>query len=124
MEDFFRALAPSGGYAILLGLMLLGGFQIFRLWMADQGQRQSEREAQMRKDNCDQLEHERVTSANYHAMSDRMMQVIESNTSAITTLVETIRPMSDTLMRIDRHMGTDATARAPRKRTGETANDA
>lgn len=119
METIIKSLESSGGYAILTGVMIVGVFYLARGWMADQVARQKEREAQIYADNSEQLEHERSTTQNYHAMNERMISVIEGNTGAITTLVETIRPMSETLMRIDRHMGTQPPASGTvRRNTG------
>lgn len=107
METIVKSLETSGGYAVLAGLMMLGFFYIFRGWVADQAIRQAEREALIRNDNAENMEHERATSENYRAMNERMIHVIEGNTGAITTLVETIRPMNETLARLERQMGVE-----------------
>lgn len=107
MEAALKTLESSGGYAILFGIFLLGLFYLLKQAMAEQGRRSSEREAQIRADNVETLERERGTTKNYHDLTDRMIDVVEGNTGAITTLVEAIRPMSDTLVRIDRHMGSN-----------------
>jgi hypothetical protein len=120
MAEALKSLESSGGYAILLGIVIVAIVYLMRDWMKDQANRQALRESEAKADFEAQIEYERHNTEAYHATTERMISVVEGNTGAITTLVETIRPMSETLMRIDRHMGTDATARAPRKRTGES----
>ena len=118
MEAALKSLESSGGYAILLGVVILALFYLARGWMSDQAQRSADREAQNKNDFQSQIEHERLAAQSQRDMTERMIKVVEGNTGAITTLVETIRPMSETLVRIDRHMGVEAKSAVPRKPAG------
>ena len=123
MEAALKSLESSGGYAILLGIVIMAIFYLGRGWMKDQGERSHEREQAMRAEAAENLERERSNTQSYRDTTERMIRVVEGNTGAITTLVETIRPMSDTLTRIDTHLGIDARAKtaAAQKRTGGQA---
>lgn len=118
MEAALKSLESSGGYAILLGVVIVALFYLARGWMNDQAKRSQERETQNKEDFQSQIEHERQYAQSHREMTERMISVVEGNTGAITTLVETIRPMSDTLVRIDRHMGVETKATSQRKQIG------
>ena len=118
MDAALKSLESSGGYAILLGVVIVALFYLARGWMNDQAKRSQEREVQNKVDFQSQLEHERQYAQSNREMTERMISVVEGNTGAITTLVETIRPMSDTLVRIDRHMGIETKLTATQERTG------
>jgi hypothetical protein len=105
VEEALKSLESSGGYAILLGLMLVGIFYLAQRYVDTAAKRSAAREERTRAEFAIQLEHERQNAQNYQSTTERMIDVVEANTGAITTLVETIRPMVATLALIDRHIG-------------------
>ena len=114
MEEALKSLESSGGYAILLGLMLVGIFYLAQRYVDGVTKRSAVREERARSEFAMQLEHERQNAHSYQATTERMIDVVEGNTGAITTLVETIRPMTATLARIDSHIARESMAEEKR----------
>lgn len=104
MESALKSLESSGGYAILLGIVLVGLFYIFLRWSEEQAKRGQERELAMRSDYAERVEHSQQVADAYRDMTDRMIAVVQGNTEALAGVLETNRAIGEALSRIDRHI--------------------
>jgi hypothetical protein len=93
MESVIESLESSGGYAIILGAVIVGIFMLAREWISHQAKRTDE-----------EIARERANADAYRSLAGQVTDALQGNTRALTTLVETIRPMQETLTRIDRHL--------------------
>jgi hypothetical protein len=93
MDGVIGSLESSGGYAIILGAVVVGFFLLAREWMAQQAKRSAE-----------EIERERANTDAYRALVETVTGALQGNTVALTRLVDMIQPMQETLGRIDRHL--------------------
>lgn len=105
MDTVLGELSRSGGYALLLGVVILGLFYLAQRWMDSTTKRAAEEKAEADAQHKDELSREVRNAEAYRETTNRMTEVVQGNTVAITTLIETVRPMQDTLTRIDKHLG-------------------
>jgi hypothetical protein len=93
MDGVIGSLESSGGYAIILGAVVVGFFLLAREWMAQQAKR-----------SMDEVERERANANAYRGLAEQVTNALQGNTVALTRLVDMIQPMQETLGRIDRHL--------------------
>lgn len=104
MEDVLGKLADSGGYALLLGVVILGLFYLAQRYMDSTAKRAAEEKQQVETAHKQEIEREVRNAESYRETTSRMTDVVQGNTVAITSLIETVRPMTETLTRIDKHL--------------------
>lgn len=104
MENVLGQLAESGGYALLLGVVILGLFYLAQRWMDSTAKRSAEDKAAAEVSHKAELEREIRNAEGYRETTNRMTSVVEGNTVAISTLIETVRPIRDTLERVDKKL--------------------
>ena len=107
VTGLLESIERAGGYAALLGLVTLLIFWLAHAQMKEQARRAREREEQAKSDHDSQLVRERQNAEAYKGTTERMIDVVDGNTKAITSLSEIVRPLGPTLARIDRHIGSD-----------------
>jgi hypothetical protein len=103
VETALKSLETSGGYAILLGVVLIGLFYITREWQKGMAQRAAAREAAVREDFRGQLDRERANQETISAMTDRMITALDGNTRVIAMVTEVVRDTNGRLEAIDRY---------------------
>lgn len=103
MDEALKSLESSGGYAILLGVLILGLFYITREWQRDMIGRATARETIACQDFQAQLERERLNQATIQGMTDRVITALDGNTRVIATVTEVVRDTNNRLETIDRH---------------------
>lgn len=103
MDAALQSLESSGGYAILLGVLILGLFYITRDWQRGMINRSAARETMARQDFEAQLERERANQETIGAMTDRVITALDGNTRVIATVTEVVRDTNSRLEAIDRH---------------------
>lgn len=102
MDEALKSLESSGGYAILLGVLILGLFYITREWQKGMISRAAARETLARQDFQAQLERERLNQATIQGMTDRVITALDGNTRVIATVTEVVRDTNNRLEIIDR----------------------
>lgn len=103
VDEALKSLESSGGYAILLGVLILGLFYITREWQRGMIGRATARETIARQDFQAQLERERLNQATIQGMTDRVITALDGNTRVIATVTEVVRDTNNRLETIDRH---------------------
>jgi len=103
MDEALKSLESSGGYAILLGLVILGVFYIAREWQKEMVARSQARETLTRQDFQTQLERERANQDMIASMATRMIEALDGNTRVIATITEVVRDTNVRLEAVDRH---------------------
>lgn len=104
METFFSSLESSGGYAVLMGAVLVGVFWLARDIIRAAIQRNQEREAEMVRRFDEQLARERADRGTLEGMTDRVIMALDGNTRVIATVIEVTRETNSRLETIDRHL--------------------
>lgn len=104
MEGALKSLESSGGYAILLGIVIVGVFYFTREWQRGMVNRSAARELLARQDFQTQLERERLNQAMIQGMTDRMITALDGNTRVIATVTEVVRDTNIRLETIDRYL--------------------
>lgn len=93
IEPFFKSLETSGGYAIILAMVVAGLFYIARRWVDGMAARAAAREAEAKQDFAAQLERERMTQEGYREMArqsnDALARVAEVMGETNATLRQT-----------------------------------
>ncbi|MBV6425316.1 MAG: hypothetical protein NAOJABEB_03133 [Steroidobacteraceae bacterium] len=121
MEQALASLESSGGYAILLGIVLIGLFYISLRWVEDQSKRTVAREEQMRAEYAARLDYEQRVTGVYQSMADRMITVVQGNTDALAGVLETNRSIIEALQRLEQH--TVSVSPAPRRPHTRESNE-
>lgn len=116
MPDVLKSLEPSGGYAILLGVVIVGLFWLTQRWVDTMAKRSVDREEWLHAEHIVQIERERQNTQCYRETTERVIGAIDRNTIIITTMVEIVRSLSDTMQRLDKHIGSTAAAPRPTKK--------
>jgi hypothetical protein len=93
MDGLITGLQGEGGYAILLGIVVVSVLAMAREWIKSQ--------QLVHKEG---IERERRNADAYRDTTERMTDVVDGNTKAIVTMTATLGPMAETLNRIDRHL--------------------
>lgn len=96
------SLERSGGYAALVGLILIGVFWLARHQISEQAQRSSDREEATARRHAEEIERvgeflarERMSSAEHRQDKQLLIAVVQSNTEAETALAELVRSSID-----------------------------
>ena len=106
----------GGGWAVYVLLVFMGGiFYFVGLWLALKSKADERRDI-ARKAEYDQrlterkaefeaiLERERQNTASYQATTDRMTAAFERYAGALAELTGVIKPLAETMQRIDKHI--------------------
>lgn len=101
---FLNNLANSGGYAVLLGVVLLAVFYLARQQLESQAERATVREERIHAEAKRAIEREARMSEEYKAITERMIDVVERNTSAHSVTLEVLRTITDQMARLDAHL--------------------
>lgn len=105
-ERFLDSVDSSGGgWPVLVLVLVLAAIVYLARFMLNHQMKAAEQRVQERKAEFDvQLARERDNAHNYQDTTNRMVEAFDKNTTAIAEFSSILRPMSDTLNRLDRHM--------------------
>lgn len=105
VAKYLDALSSSGGgwAALVLVLVIVGIIYLARFVIVRQGEDAKAREVDRKVEFEQQLERERSNTTNYQQTTERMIDAFDKNTKAMADFSGVLRPMSETLNRIDRH---------------------
>jgi membrane-associated HD superfamily phosphohydrolase len=97
--------ASGGGWPVLVLVLVLGAIVYLARYVLSRQIRISEQHVAERKVEFEaQLQRERDNAHNYQDTTKRMVDAFDKNSAAIAEFSGILRPMSDTLARIDRHL--------------------
>lgn len=101
----------AGGYAALMGLILLGLFWLSKRLIDEQARRASERERELQRRHERELERECANAAAHREDKMMLVEVVQESARASTALVGAVEGLNDTqqqtnerLVAIDRHL--------------------
>lgn len=96
------SLERSGGYAALVGLILIGVFWLARQQISEQARRSGERETAAARRHAEEIDRvseflarERISSAEHRQDKQLLIEVVQANTQAETALAELVRSSID-----------------------------
>lgn len=97
--------SSGGGWPVLVLVLVLAAIVYLARFMLSRQMKATEQRVQDRKAEFEaQLARERDNARNYQDTTNRMVEAFDKNTTAIAEFSSILRPMSDTLNRLDRHM--------------------
>jgi len=97
--------SSGGGWPVLVLVLVLAAIVYLARFMLSRQMKATEQHVQDRKAEFEaQLARERDNARNYQDTTNRMVEAFDKNTTAIAEFSSILRPMSDTLNRLDRHM--------------------
>jgi ABC-type multidrug transport system fused ATPase/permease subunit len=120
-EDLIQPVLDSineteGGWPVLVLLIVIASIVYLARYVLSRQIRINEQRVQERKQEFEaQLQRERDNSANYQNTTIMMVQAFDKNSAAIAEFSSILRPMSETLHRIDRHLDQSGDYRQRRK---------
>lgn len=95
----------GGGWPVLVLLIVIAAIVYLAARWGDRQMKINEQRVIDRKLEFEAaLERERQNAANYQATTERMVDAFNQNSAAITEFSGILRPMADTLTRIDKHI--------------------
>lgn len=97
--------SSGGGWPVLVLILVIGAIVYLARYMISRQMKAAEQRVQERKAEFEaQLARERDNAHNYQDTTNRMVEAFDKNSAAIAEFSSILRPMSDTLNRLDRHM--------------------
>lgn len=97
--------SSGGGWPVLVLVLVLAAIVYLARFMLSRQMKATEQRVQDRKAEFEaQLARERDNARNYQDTTNRMVEAFDKNATAIAEFSSILRPMSDTLNRLDRHM--------------------
>lgn len=97
--------ATGGGWPVLVLLIVIAVIAyLAKSWMDRQAKVNEQRMVDRKLEFEAQLERERQNANNYQDTTNRMVNAFDQNSRAMAELTGVIRPMGETLTRIDRHI--------------------
>lgn len=107
LEIIFRILDSvdkSGGWPVLVLLIVIAAIVYLARYMISKQMVSTEQRMTDRKQEFEQqLQRERESTADYRSTTDRMIDAFDKNSAAMSEFTGVLRPMSETLNRIDKH---------------------
>lgn len=95
----------GGGWPVLVLVLVIGAIvYLARYVLSRQTALNEQRVAERKQDFEAQLERERNNTMQYQATTDRMVTAFNQNSAAISEFSGILRPMAETLTRIDKHI--------------------
>lgn len=95
----------GGGWPVLVLLIVIASIVYLARYVLSRQIRINEQRVAERKQEFEaQLERERNSTMLYQATTERMVDAFNKNSAAITEFSGILRPMADTLTRIDKHI--------------------
>jgi len=120
-EDLIQPVLDSvnetgGGWPVLVLVLVIGAIVYLARYVLSRQIRISEQRVAERKQEFEvQLQRERDNASNYQNTTNRMVEAFDKNSAAIAEFSSILRPMSETLYRIDRHLEQPGEYRQRRK---------
>jgi len=120
IASLLASLERAGGYAALVGLVLIGVFVLARYAIQEQRKASDAREKESRLRNeeamrrmDEALARERENAGEHQRRTDRVIDVVESNTKALTMLIVGQGQQEKVLLRINESLNAPGRKRAP-----------
>lgn len=110
VEPVLKSIESTGGgwpvlVLIIFWLSVVGAIVYLARYVLSRQLRINEERVADRKAEFEQaLERERQNASNYQDTTNRMVHAFDKNSNAMAEFTAVLRPMSDTLTRIDRHI--------------------
>lgn len=105
--------SSGGGWPVLVLVLVIGAIVYLARYMLGRQTKINEQRVLDRKQEFEaQLQRERDNAMNYQMTTDKMIEAFDKNSTVIGEFSGILRPMSETLNRIDRHIA--QTTRKPR----------
>ncbi len=96
--------ASGGGWPVLVLLVVIAAIVYLARYVLSRQMRLNEQRIQDHKMEFEaQLERERQNTANYQGTTTMMVEAFNKNSAAIAEFSSILRPMSETLTRLDHH---------------------
>lgn len=97
--------ASGGGWPVLVLVIVIGAIVYLARYVLSRQLRLNENRIAERKQEFEaQLERERNNTRNYQETTGMMVEAFNKNSAAMSEFSGILRPMSETLQRIDRHL--------------------
>jgi uncharacterized membrane-anchored protein YhcB (DUF1043 family) len=102
-----KAVDSGGWAALLLTVIILGIFWLAQRVIDRQAKSNDQRIETEKQEFAVQLERERQNASNYQSTTNRMVEAFDKNSAAMSEFSSLVRPMSETLSKIDRHLASE-----------------
>jgi uncharacterized membrane-anchored protein YhcB (DUF1043 family) len=112
--------SSGGGWPVLVLILVIGAIVYLARYVLSRQMRINEQRVQERKQEFEaQLERERQNARNYQETTGMMVEAFNKNSAAMSEFSAILRPMSETLTRIDRHLEQPNFSQRTRRSRGE-----